>query len=83
MSPTLTTPPTHPEFFPLPPRGRDLHFSLSRSAYYDLERRGLLRLVRLRKPGNLRGRVLVPYDEMKALLLRLSSESRLKNDVAN
>jgi hypothetical protein len=63
-----------PEFFPLPQRGPDPFFSLGRSSYYDLEKRGLLRLVRLRKPGNLRGKVLVPYDETAALIRRLAKE---------
>ena len=50
-----------PEFFSLPSRGLDPHFAISRSGYYDLEARGFLQLVRLRKPGNVRGKVLVPY----------------------
>jgi hypothetical protein len=63
-----------PEFFPIPPRGPDPHFGISRSSWYDLEARGLLRLVRLRKPGNVRGRVLVPYAEALALFHRLSEK---------
>lgn len=62
-----------PESFQIPPRGPDPHFGLSRSSYYDLERRGLLQLRRVRKPGNIRGRVLVPYAETAALIRRLSS----------
>jgi hypothetical protein len=64
-----------PEFFPIPPRGPDPHFGISRSSWYDLEARGLLRLVRLRKPGNIRGRVLVPYGAALALFNKLSSET--------
>lgn len=64
-----------PECFPLPQRGQDPHFGLGRSFYYDLERRGLLRLVRLRKPGNLRGKVLVPYADMLAAVRKLSLTS--------
>jgi hypothetical protein len=64
-----------PEFFTLPSRGPDPYFGLGRSTYYDLERRGLLTLRRLRKPGNLRGRVLVPYAEVLALINRLGSEA--------
>ena len=60
-----------PEFFPLPSRGRDPHFGLSRSTYYSLERDGLLRLVRIRRPGHLRGKVLVPYAEVTDLIRRL------------
>jgi hypothetical protein len=63
-----------PEFFPIPPRGPDPHFGISRSSWYDLEARGLLRLVRLRKPGNIRGRVLVPYAAALVLFNKLSAE---------
>lgn len=62
-----------PEFFPLPQKARDPHFGLGRSSYYDLEKRGLLRLIRLRKPGNQLGKVLVPYDETVKLIRRLSA----------
>lgn len=64
------------EFFPLPQRGQDPHFGLGRSTYYDLERRGLLRLVRIRKPGNLRGKVLVPFAETAALIRRFAREEK-------
>lgn len=67
-----TTSTTPPEFFPLPSRGPDRYFGLGRSSYYDLERRGLLRLVRLRKPGNIRGKVLVDYVATAALIRRLA-----------
>jgi hypothetical protein len=61
-----------PEFFPLPSRGRDVHFGFSRSAYYSFERSGQLRLVRVRRPGNVRGKVLVPYAAMVDLIRKLS-----------
>jgi hypothetical protein len=64
------------EFFPLPQRGQDPHFGLGRSSYYDLERRGLLRLIRVRKPGNVRGRVLIPYREAAALIRRLGRAAK-------
>ena len=63
-----------PEFFPIPPKGQDQWFGIGRSSYYDLERRGLLTLRRLRKPGNLRGRVLISYAEVSALVNRLAGE---------
>jgi hypothetical protein len=59
-----TVGPVPPEFFPLPDRGPDPHFGLSRSMYYDLEKRGKIMLVRLRKAGNLRGKVLVRYRQV-------------------
>ena len=63
-----------PEFFPIPPKGQCQWFGSGRSSYYDLERRGLLTLRRLRKPGNLRGRVLISYAEVSALVNRLAGE---------
>ncbi len=72
----MSAPPgaVRPEFFTLPPRGGDPYFGLSRSFYYDLEKQGLLRLTRVRKPGNIRGRVLVRYDSVLALLTRLAQK---------
>ncbi len=67
-----------PEFFPLPQRGHDPHLGLGRSTYYDFERRGLLRLVRVRKPGNLFGKVLVPYAQASALIRSLSAEKEVQ-----
>jgi hypothetical protein len=67
-----STPPA-PQFFPMPQRGHDPHFGLGRSSFYDLEKRGMLRLIRLRKPGNIRGKVLVPYAETAALIRRLAT----------
>jgi hypothetical protein len=61
-------PAPQPEFFTLPQRGSDPFFGLSRSMYYDLEKRGMLALKRLRKPGNVRGRVLVPFQATLALV---------------
>ena len=61
-----------PEFFPMPQRGQDPYFGIGRSSYYDLEKRGLITLRRVRKPGNLRGRVLIPYNATAALIERLS-----------
>jgi hypothetical protein len=57
-----------PEFFRLPARGLDPHFGLSRTYYYSLERDGLIRMVRLRRPGTIRGTLLVPYAAVKALI---------------
>ena len=63
-----------PEFFAVPQRGLDPYFGIGRSSYYDLEHRGLLKLRRLRKPGNIRGRVLISYAEVSALVHRLTGE---------
>lgn len=52
-------------------RGHDPFFGLGRSSYYDLEKRGLIKLVRIRKPGQVRGKVLIPYAETSAALRKL------------
>ncbi len=51
-----------PEFFRLPSHGGDPHFGLTRSFYYQGEKRGYWRLVRLRGRGKLRGVTLIPFD---------------------
>lgn len=61
---------------PLKPRGGDPYFGLSRSYWYNLERKGYIVLKRLRMRGNRKGRVLLPMeDAMKAIQL-LSQESK-------
>jgi hypothetical protein len=65
---------TKPEFFRLPKPGkRDPHFDLSRTAYYELEAAGAIRFIRMKKPGNTRGRVLISFDDVKNYLERLRS----------
>jgi hypothetical protein len=62
-----------PETFRLPrPGQRDPYFGLSRSAYYELERAGTIRLVRLCKRGNIRGTTLIPFDQVLAYVRRAS-----------
>jgi hypothetical protein len=51
-----------PEFFRLPKIGGDPHFGLGRSYYYEGERLGYWRLVRIRQRGKIRGVTLVPYE---------------------
>lgn len=60
--------PTHPEAFRLPKRGGDPFFGLTRPWYYAAEKNGLLRLIRLRGRGKLRGVTLVPYDAVAKLI---------------
>jgi hypothetical protein len=70
MPATITTPTPEssslrPEFFRLPKPGlSDPFFGCSRSFYYALEARGLLRLVRIRDQGKERGVTLIPYADM-------------------
>jgi hypothetical protein len=57
-----------PEFFRLPKSGGDPYFGLGRSYYYEGEKDGHWRLIRLRKRGKLRGVTLVPYDAVAAFV---------------
>lgn len=60
-------PSVKPECFALSPKGRDPYFGCTRSWYYAAEKQGLIRLIRIRGRGKLRGIVRVPYDEMAKL----------------
>lgn len=71
---------TAPELIPIPPKGGDRVFSISRSAWYDLERRGIVQLVRLRKPGNVRGRVLIPVERARLALAALAARTTPKGE---
>ena len=64
-----------PEFFPLPAKGGDPVCGLSRSFWLDSEARGMIRLVRLNKPGRIRGRVLVPTADAIAFVHKLGAAS--------
>ena len=55
-----------PEFFRLPKSGSDPYFGFGRSYYYEGEKLGYWRLVRIRQRGKLRGVTLVPYDAVAA-----------------
>jgi hypothetical protein len=57
-----------PEFFRLPKSGGDPYFGLGRSYYYEGEKQGYWRLVRIRQRGKLRGITLVPYDAVAAFI---------------
>jgi hypothetical protein len=59
---------SHPEFFRLPKVGGDPYFGLGRSYYYEGEKQGYWRLVRLRQSGKLRGVTLIPYDAVAAFI---------------
>ena len=55
---------------PLKPKGGDPYFGLSRSYWYNLERKGYIVLKRLRMHGNRKGRVLLSMeDAIKAIEL--------------
>jgi hypothetical protein len=58
-----------PEFYRLPKgSGGDSFFHLTRTFYYEGERRGYWKLVRIRERGKLRGVTLVPYDAVAAFV---------------
>jgi hypothetical protein len=58
-----------PECFRLPSGGGgDRYFGLSRTFYYEGEKRGYWKLVRVRDRGKLRGITLVPYDAVAAFV---------------
>jgi hypothetical protein len=57
-----------PEFFRLPKSGGDPYFGLGRSYYYEGEKQGNWKLIRLRQRGKLRGVTLVPYDAVAAFI---------------
>ena len=64
-----------PEVYRLPKSGqRDPYHGLSRSWYYAAEKAGELRLIRLRKRGNVRGVTLVPFAAVAELVRRAYEE---------
>ena len=65
-----------PETFRLPRSGqRDPYFGLSRTTYYELEKAGTIRLIRLRKRGYTRGTTLIPFDKVLAHVRGLTAEA--------
>lgn len=61
-----------PEFVPLPRVGGDPVCGKSRSFWYAAERAGLFQLVRVRLPGRVRGRVLLPVPQAIEFINRLA-----------
>ena len=59
---------SRPETFRLPKLGGDPFFGFGRSYYYEGEKRGYWRLIRIRERGKLRGVTLVPYDAVAAFI---------------
>jgi hypothetical protein len=64
-----------PEFFRLPKSGGDPYFGLGRSYYYEGEKLGYWRLVRIRQRGKVRGVTLVPYDAVAAFIRTQGKEA--------
>ena len=57
-----------PEFFRLPTKGGDAHFGFSRSFYYNGEKRGWWKMIRIRAQGKARGVTLIPYEPVRAFV---------------
>jgi hypothetical protein len=73
--PGITVPPSEaalsasrPETFRLPKVGGDPFFGFGRSFYYEGEKRGYWRLIRIRERGKQRGVTLVPLDAVAAFV---------------
>ncbi|HEV2046910.1 MAG TPA: hypothetical protein VGQ95_09965 [Chthoniobacterales bacterium] len=59
---------SRPETFRLPKVGGDPFFGFGRSFYYEGEKRGYWRLIRIRERGKLRGVTLVPFDAVASFV---------------
>jgi hypothetical protein len=67
-----------PEYFRLPKPGEsDCYFGFSRSFYYSAEKRGWLKLIRIRDEKKERGVTLVPFEQVAAFVRRqLEAQAR-------
>ena len=65
----VEAPPRRPEFFRLPkPAQGDPFFGFSRSFYYEGEKRGWWKLLRIRDEGKERGVTLIPYADVASFV---------------
>jgi hypothetical protein len=65
----------NPEVYRLPKQGqRDPYHGMSRSWYYGAEKAGQLKLIRLRKRGNIRGVTLVPFAAVADMIRRAAED---------
>jgi hypothetical protein len=73
---------TRPETYRLPKPGEaDRFFGFSRSFYYQLEARGLLKLVRIREEGKERGVTLIPYAAVAAFVhTQMEAQATVKTE---
>jgi hypothetical protein len=65
-----------PETFRLPKVGGDPFFGFGRSFYYEGEKRGYWRLIRIRDRGKLRGVTLIPFDEVAAFVRKQAEAAK-------
>jgi hypothetical protein len=65
-----------PVTFRLPkPGSSDPHFNFTRSFYYQLEKRGVLKLLHVCDEGRKRGITLIPYEQVAAFVRSKIQES--------
>ena len=70
----------NPEVYRLPKQGqRDPYHGMSRSWYYGAEKAGQLKLIRLRKRGNIRGVTLVPFVAVADMIRRAAEDPSVGN----
>jgi hypothetical protein len=67
---------SRPETFRLPKVGGDPFFGFGRSYYYEGEKRGYWRLIRIRERGKLRGVTLVPFDAVAAFVRKQAEAAK-------
>ena len=73
--PATTVQLASPEVYRLPKQGhRDPYHGMSRSWYYGAEKAGQLKLIRLRKRGNIRGVTLVPFAAVADMIRRAAED---------
>jgi len=77
MTNTLSVPlGDYPVTFRLPrPGTRDPYFGLTRTAFYELERQGKVKLTRLVRRGHERGITLVPFKAVARLIAMTQTKS--------
>ena len=70
------------EFTPLQLRGAHPIFGLSRSTFLNLEKEKLIRIVRLRRPGTIRGRCLIDCASVRKYFSKLATQQAGKHAAA-
>jgi hypothetical protein len=76
MNITTTEVAAEPEFATLPNTQRLM--GVSRTRLYGLEAEGIVRFIRIRKPGNIRGRVLVDLGSVRRYLNECAGAAKEK-----
>jgi len=70
-------PQPRPKTFRLPkPGSNDPHFGFTRGGYYNGEKLGFWKLIRIKQPGRSRGTTLVDYNEIAAFIARQRKQQK-------